>query len=299
MTDERVRRTSRSRAQATHAGDAAPTKPRSSACSRGSPARCRGRNSASGACPACCSTGSSRRPGRASPRSPVAPRSASSSASPASTAASTVAARRSHRQQFRYRLDRVRARSLDRSTPMTVAQYAVPTTRGSSRWLLLGSLALNLFFVGVAVAMAVRAPAPPAWDRNVFVRVEHIAATLPPADADLLRGADQRQPRRSSTTRRPNIIRRRTPSTRRCGRSRSTSTPCAPPWRKTRAARQNFDQVIQGVFACLGGADVAGRPPGLGRLAAGPQISEPIAIKQASFPSGPDFERYFESRRYA
>ena len=71
---------------------------------------------------------------------------------------------------------------------MTVAQYAATTTRGSSRWLLLGSLALNLFFVGVAVAMAVRAPAPPAWDRNVFVRVEHIADTLPPSDADLLRG---------------------------------------------------------------------------------------------------------------
>ena len=71
---------------------------------------------------------------------------------------------------------------------MTIAQYAPTITRGSSRRLLLGSLALNLFFVGVAVAMAIRAPAPPAWDRNVFVRVEHIADTLPPADADLLRG---------------------------------------------------------------------------------------------------------------
>ena len=71
---------------------------------------------------------------------------------------------------------------------MSIAQYAPTITRGSSRWLLLGSLALNLFFVGVAVAMAIRAPAPPAWDRNVFVRVEHIADTLPPADADLLRG---------------------------------------------------------------------------------------------------------------
>ena len=71
---------------------------------------------------------------------------------------------------------------------MTVAQYAPTVTRGSSRWLLLGSLALNLFFVGVALAMAVRAPAPPAWDRNVFVRVERIADTLPAADADLLRG---------------------------------------------------------------------------------------------------------------
>ena len=38
--------------------------------------------------------------------------------------------------------------------------------RGSSRWLLLGSLALNLFFIGVAIAMAVRAPAAPTWDRK-------------------------------------------------------------------------------------------------------------------------------------
>ena len=71
---------------------------------------------------------------------------------------------------------------------MTIAQLAPAISRGSSRWLLLGSLALNLFFVGVAVAMAIRAPAPPAWDRNVFVRVERIADTLPPADADVLRG---------------------------------------------------------------------------------------------------------------
>src|ERR1039458_5367842 len=71
---------------------------------------------------------------------------------------------------------------------MNTAQYASAITPGPSRWLLLGSLALNLFFVGVALAMAIRAPAPPAWDRNVFVRVEHIADTLPPADADQLRG---------------------------------------------------------------------------------------------------------------
>ncbi len=42
---------------------------------------------------------------------------------------------------------------------MTIAQTVPATTRMSSRWLLLGSLALNLFFVGVAVAMFVRAPA--------------------------------------------------------------------------------------------------------------------------------------------
>ena len=72
---------------------------------------------------------------------------------------------------------------------MSIAHAVPTTTSGSSRWLLLGSLALNLFFVGVAVAMAIRAPAPSYWDRDVFVRVERLAATLPPADADLVRGA--------------------------------------------------------------------------------------------------------------
>jgi uncharacterized membrane protein len=71
---------------------------------------------------------------------------------------------------------------------MSVAHAFPAVERGASRWLLLGSLALNLFFVGIAIAMAVRAPAPSYWDRNVFVRIERLAATLPPADADTLRG---------------------------------------------------------------------------------------------------------------
>jgi len=71
---------------------------------------------------------------------------------------------------------------------MSIAHAVNTMERGSSRWLLLSSLALNLFFVGVAIAMAVRAPAPSYWDRNVFVRVERLAATLPPADAEILRG---------------------------------------------------------------------------------------------------------------
>ena len=71
---------------------------------------------------------------------------------------------------------------------MSIAHAFPAVERGASRWLLLGSLALNLFFVGIAIAMAVRAPAPSYWDRNVFVRIERLAATLPPADADTLRG---------------------------------------------------------------------------------------------------------------
>ena len=60
---------------------------------------------------------------------------------------------------------------------MSIAHAMPAMSRASgSRWLLLGSLALNLFFVGVALAMAIRAPAPPRWDPDVFVRVERLSA---------------------------------------------------------------------------------------------------------------------------
>jgi uncharacterized membrane protein len=131
---------------------------------------------------------------------------------------------------------------------MTIAQYAPAITRGSSRWLLLGSLALNLFFVGVALAMAIRAPASPAWDRNVFVRVERIADTLPPADADLLRGQikanrqliEDSQTQYHSAQDQIRVTLRREPFDVETMRAAMA---------KTRAARQAFDQVIQGVFA--------------------------------------------------
>ena len=131
---------------------------------------------------------------------------------------------------------------------MTIAQYAPAITRGSSRWLLLGSLALNLFFVGVAVAMAIRAPAPPTWDRNVFVRVEHVADTLPPADADQLRGQinanrqliEDSQTQYHSAQDQIRVTLRDEPFDVEAMRAAMA---------KTRAARQAFDQVIQGVFA--------------------------------------------------
>jgi uncharacterized membrane protein len=131
---------------------------------------------------------------------------------------------------------------------MTVAQFAPAMARGSSRWLLLGSLAVNLFFIGVALAMAVRAPAPPTYDRNVFVRVERLAATLPPADADLLRGQIQAnrgtiEDAQTKYRAAQDLIRetlRREPFDAAAMRAAMT---------QTRAARQNFDQVIQGVFA--------------------------------------------------
>jgi uncharacterized membrane protein len=65
----------------------------------------------------------------------------------------------------------------------------------SSRWLLVGSLALNLFFVGTIGALAVRhyvMAAPQAATerpRTAAARIEHLAAPLPAADAERLRAA--------------------------------------------------------------------------------------------------------------
>ena len=65
----------------------------------------------------------------------------------------------------------------------------------SSRWLLIGSLALNLFFIGTIVSFAARhyvMPAPTAATerpRTAAARIERLAAPLPAADAEKLRAA--------------------------------------------------------------------------------------------------------------
>jgi uncharacterized membrane protein len=61
------------------------------------------------------------------------------------------------------------------------------------RWLLLGSLALNLFFVGAAGAVAIRYSGPVPLTtiarigHNLAARLDRVAATLPPADGDAMR----------------------------------------------------------------------------------------------------------------
>jgi uncharacterized membrane protein len=132
---------------------------------------------------------------------------------------------------------------------MSVAQFTPSMiARGSSRWLLLGSLALNLFFIGIAIAMAIRTPEPPSWDRNVFVRVERLAASLPPADGDLLRVQikTNREPIEDTQTKY-----RAAQDTIRATLRQEPFDAAAllAAMAKTRAARQSFDQVIQGVFA--------------------------------------------------
>ena len=132
---------------------------------------------------------------------------------------------------------------------MSVAHAFSPARPSSSRWLLLGSLSLNLFFVGVAAAMAIRAPAPPArWDANVFVRVERLAANLPPADADILRGAIQAN--HDSIDGTQTAYHRARDGIRATLREEPFKTDdMRAAMVKARAARQNYDQAIQGVFA--------------------------------------------------
>jgi uncharacterized membrane protein len=64
----------------------------------------------------------------------------------------------------------------------------------ATRWVLFVSLALNLFFVGIAGALLIRhytgtasiaSTAP--LDRSAAARIERLAATLPTNDADILR----------------------------------------------------------------------------------------------------------------
>src|SRR3954471_15212387 len=65
----------------------------------------------------------------------------------------------------------------------------------SSRWLLIGSLALNLFFIGTILSLAARQyvmpgqPAVTERPRTAAARIERLAAPLPVADAEKLRAA--------------------------------------------------------------------------------------------------------------
>jgi uncharacterized membrane protein len=65
----------------------------------------------------------------------------------------------------------------------------------SSRWLLVGSLALNLFFIGTLLSLAARSYVMPPQQaaterpRTAAARIERLAAPLPAADAEKLRAA--------------------------------------------------------------------------------------------------------------
>jgi uncharacterized membrane protein len=119
---------------------------------------------------------------------------------------------------------------------MTIAQAISAPSRGGSRWLLLGSLALNLFFVGIALA-------------------------LPQADAAILRGAmEANHAAIDAAQTKYHTARDHIHATLREDPFKIEDLRAA--MAETRAARQAYDQVIQGVFA-----DVAAKMSSAGRHA--------------------------------
>ena len=82
---------------------------------------------------------------------------------------------------------------------MTMTAVAIQDR--SSRWLLIGSLALNLFFIGTIGTLAVRhyvmpgQPAATERPRTAAGRIERLAAPLPPADAEKPRATEAEEAR--------------------------------------------------------------------------------------------------------
>lgn len=137
---------------------------------------------------------------------------------------------------------------------MTMTDFVTSGTGRMSRWLLLGSLALNLFFIGLGGAIILHsqlsvppAPAVPA-DRSASARIERLAATLPAGDAKILREKffsqrDVIESARSSYLRARDGIRgilRAEPFNAEAMRAAMTDM---------RGARQAFDQLLQAMIA--------------------------------------------------
>jgi uncharacterized membrane protein len=131
---------------------------------------------------------------------------------------------------------------------MSQTEPAATRPRRGTRWLLFGSLALNLFFIGIAVALAVRASEPRRWHRDVFVRTERLASTLPKADAAIL--LDQMKTNRTAIANAQTRYRDSRDDIRAALRQEPFSEQSArTTMAANRAARQKYDEVLHGVFA--------------------------------------------------
>jgi uncharacterized membrane protein len=114
------------------------------------------------------------------------------------------------------------------------------------RNLLLGSLALNLFFIGVTAALLIRGPAP--VDRSVAARIDRLALTLPPADGDKLR-SNFRAERTAIDNSRASYDRTRDEIRAVLRHEPFDVGAMKEAMARTRAARQEFDQLLQDVIA--------------------------------------------------
>lgn len=131
---------------------------------------------------------------------------------------------------------------------MTAASYARTTSRPGTRWLLLGSLALNLFFIGIAIAMAVRPPPARSWDRDIFIRTERLAESLPKSDGAIL--VAQMNANRAAIENTQKQYRAAQEAIRDSFRKEPfDAAAMRAAMSETRAARQAFDVAVQDAFA--------------------------------------------------
>ena len=149
----------------------------------------------------------------------------------------------------------------------------------SSRWLLVGSLALNLFFIGTLGALAVRhivAPEVPAANerpRTAAARIERLAIILPAADAETLRVAFRARATEAEGGR--DALNRAFERVQAALRAQPFDpAPLRAAMAEARSARPPYEQVMQEIFvAAAAGMSSDGRM----KLADGPPRPAPNA----------------------
>jgi uncharacterized membrane protein len=133
---------------------------------------------------------------------------------------------------------------------MSLAHALSSPATPTARYWLFGSLALNLFLVGIASALLIREPEIP--NRGIAARIERLASTLPPSDADKLRAEFSAQ-RAAVNGTRGSYDRARDAIRAVLRRQPFDATAMSEAMGKARAARQEFDQVMQGIMVKAAG----------------------------------------------
>ena len=128
---------------------------------------------------------------------------------------------------------------------MTLA-HSFSSPSPAPRWLLLASLAVNLFLVGLIAALLWREPGP--VDRSVSARVEEIASALPRADGDKLR-AEFSANRAGVEGTRAKYEEGREAIRQALRREPFDGAALRDAMTRTRTARQDFDAALQSVIA--------------------------------------------------
>jgi uncharacterized membrane protein len=134
---------------------------------------------------------------------------------------------------------------------MSIGHALSSPSTTTHRALLFGSLALNLFFIGCAIALLMRGPEP-APPRNVATRIEALAKSLPPADGAKLRGAYARE-HTAVNVARADYEKARDSIRAVLAREPFDAAAMQDAMSKTRAARQQFDEALQGMIAKAAG----------------------------------------------